>query len=140
VTVASDIPEETNIQAGLGSDTVNGGPVKDTIYGGLDDAVDTLHGGGGDDELHGGAGDDVLYGGEGEDRIYGDDGHDKIYGGNLADHMWGGAGNDFFYGVADGYGDTIDGGGEDPNAHPYGDSVDSRDAEDSITDVEFGAD
>ncbi len=74
---------------GVGSQTFNGGPGNDVIFG--ERGNDTLNGGEGDDSLYGGIGDDVLHGGPG---------NDLLSGGFGADSIDGESGNDFVRGDA----------------------------------------
>ena len=79
---------------GIGSQTFDGGPGDDVVYG--ERGNDTLNGGGGNDQLFGGIGDDLLRGGPGNDRLSGGFGGDSIDGQ---------AGDDYVRG--DGTADTI---------------------------------
>jgi Ca2+-binding RTX toxin-like protein len=94
---------------GPGSDTFNGGPGNDVVYGNR--GSDTLNGGGGNDFLSGGIGDDTLRGG---------DGNDTLSGGWGADDIDGQVGNDYVRG--DGTIDTIkdSGGGTDTLSYATG--------------------
>ena len=65
-------------QLGVGSQTFEGGPGDDIVYG--QRGNDTLKGGEGDDQLFGGIGDDLLLGGPGDDRLSGGFGADSIDG------------------------------------------------------------
>jgi Ca2+-binding RTX toxin-like protein len=89
-------------ELGVGSQTFEGGPGDDIVYG--QRGNDTLLGGEGNDQLFGGIGDDVLRGGPGNDRLAGGFGADAIDGED---------GDDFVHG--DGTIDRIDdsGGGSD---------------------------
>jgi hypothetical protein len=69
----------SEINGGLGNDTLLGGAGNDTIIGGLGN--DILNGGAGDDILNGGPGDDILTGGSGKDTFLwnsGDTGADQV--------------------------------------------------------------
>lgn len=79
---------------GVGSQTFNGGPGNDVIFGdrGNDtlnggEGEDSLYGGIGDDELHGGPGNDLLSGGFGADSIDGESGDDFARGDATLDHI-----------------------------------------------------
>jgi len=63
---------------GVGSQTFEGGPGNDLIFG--ERGNDTLRGGEGDDRLYGGIGDDLLRGGSGQDQLAGGHGFDSIDG------------------------------------------------------------
>jgi Ca2+-binding RTX toxin-like protein len=93
---------EVECHLGVGSQTFEGGPGDDIVYGDR-----------GNDILRGNAGDDRLYGGIGDDRLEGGPGNDWLSGGFGADTIDGGEGDDYVRG--DG---TIDhifdtGGGDD---------------------------
>jgi Ca2+-binding RTX toxin-like protein len=75
-----------------GNDSLTGGSLADTIYGGDDN--DSLYGLGGDDVLNGGTGDDFFDGGSGNDYAFGDIGNDTLFGGSGNDFFDGGAGAD----------------------------------------------
>lgn len=88
-----------------GSDTINGGAGRDTIYG--NQADDFLDGGDSDDLMFGGRQDDWLEGGSGNDAMYGDSAvedpgllesgdtaSDTLYGAAGRDSLYGGFGND----------------------------------------------
>jgi Ca2+-binding RTX toxin-like protein len=79
---------------GVGSQTFNGGPGNDVIFGdrGNDrlnggEGEDSLYGGIGDDELRGGPGDDLLSGGFGADSIDGESGDDFVRGDATLDRI-----------------------------------------------------
>jgi Ca2+-binding RTX toxin-like protein len=80
---------ETGLHLEVGSQTFEGGPGNDVVYG--DRGNDTLRGNGGNDRLYGGIGDDVLEGGEGDDFLSGGFGADKIDGGEGSDYVRGDA-------------------------------------------------
>jgi Ca2+-binding RTX toxin-like protein len=63
---------------GVGSQTFDGGPGNDVVFG--ERGNDILNGGEGDDRLFGGIGDDLLRGGPGSDRLAGGFGADSIDG------------------------------------------------------------
>jgi Ca2+-binding RTX toxin-like protein len=87
---------------GVGSQTFDGGPGNDVVYGER-----------GNDTLNGGEGNDRLYGGIGDDRLRGGPGNDLLSGGFGADSLDGESGDDFVRGDAtvDTIGDS--GGGAD---------------------------
>jgi Ca2+-binding RTX toxin-like protein len=72
---------------GVGSQTFEGGPGDDIVFGER-----------GNDILRGGEGNDRLYGGIGDDRLEGGPGDDIVSGGFGADGIDGGAGNDYVRG------------------------------------------
>jgi hypothetical protein len=74
----------------------------------LDESVENIRGGDGDDQLLGGPGSNKLWGGAGNDVIDGGEGDDFIYGGAGDDDLTGGQGDDFLYGEAGD--DTLKGG------------------------------
>jgi Ca2+-binding RTX toxin-like protein len=86
---ASTGSPETGLHLEVGSQTFEGGPGNDVVYG--DRGNDTLRGNGGNDRLYGGIGDDVLEGGEGDDLLAGGFGADKIDGGEGSDYVRGDA-------------------------------------------------
>ncbi|HEX7278180.1 MAG TPA: calcium-binding protein [Solirubrobacterales bacterium] len=103
---------------GVGSQTFEGGPGDDVVYG--ERGNDTLKGGGGNDHLFGGIGDDLLRGGPGNDRLVGGFGADSIDGDEGNDYVRGdatidrifdtGGGLDalvFSTGVTPGFGDAV---------------------------------
>jgi Ca2+-binding RTX toxin-like protein len=94
---------------GVGSQTYEGGPGDDVVFG--QRGNDTLLGGEGDDHLFGGIGDDLLRGGPGADRLGGGFGADSIDGE---------AGDDYVHG--DGTIDRIadSGGGTDTLSYATG--------------------
>jgi Ca2+-binding RTX toxin-like protein len=63
---------------GVGSQSFEGGPGDDVVYG--ERGNDSLRGGEGNDQLFGGIGDDLLLGGPGDDRLSGGFGADSIDG------------------------------------------------------------
>lgn len=89
---------ENLIIAGAGSDTVNGGGSRDSIFGEAGD--DILNGDDGIDYIVGGIGNDTINGGNQADEIYGQDGDDIMRGGSSfdTDIIVGGLGNDTIYG------------------------------------------
>lgn len=79
---------------GVGSQTFEGGPGDDIVFG--ERGNDTLLGGGGNDKLfagpgddlvRGGTGDDLLVGGFGADTVDGEEGNDYIRGDATVDHL-----------------------------------------------------
>ncbi|HEX3608826.1 MAG TPA: calcium-binding protein [Solirubrobacterales bacterium] len=64
---------------GLGSDSITGGNLNDTLSGGAES--DKIDGGPGDDILRGGSAADKLLGGPGRDTLKGGSGSDKLIGG-----------------------------------------------------------
>jgi Ca2+-binding RTX toxin-like protein len=78
VTTAASGSPETGLHLEVGSQTFEGGPGNDIVYG--DRGNDTLRGNGGNDRLYGGIGDDVVEGGDGDDVLAGGFGADKIDG------------------------------------------------------------
>ena len=72
---------------GVGSQTFEGGPGNDIVFG--DRGNDILRGGEGNDRLYGGIGDDLLEGGPGEDVLSGGFGADGIDGGPGNDYVRG---------------------------------------------------
>jgi Ca2+-binding RTX toxin-like protein len=107
---------DETIRGGRFSDTIYGNGGDDTIFG--DESDDTIYGGSGDDVIHGGADQDTIYGDSGKDRIYGNSGNDIIRGGSNHDDLFGGSGIDFIYGNSGN--DRIFGGTHDD--YMYGDS------------------
>ncbi len=75
---ASDSCPSDGCHLGVGSQTFDGGPGNDVVFG--ERGNDTLNGGGGDDHLYGGIGDDRLRGGPGDDHLSGGFGADSIDG------------------------------------------------------------
>ncbi|HEX6665213.1 MAG TPA: calcium-binding protein [Solirubrobacterales bacterium] len=72
---------------GVGSQTFDGGPGNDLVFG--ERGNDTLDGGEGDDRLFGGIGDDLLRGGLGQDRLSGGFGADSVDGQGGDDYVRG---------------------------------------------------
>ncbi|HEX5608741.1 MAG TPA: calcium-binding protein [Solirubrobacterales bacterium] len=72
---------------GVGSQTFDGGPGNDVVFG--ERGNDTLEGGEGDDRLFGGIGDDKVLGGPGNDRLSGGFGADSIDGQSGDDYVRG---------------------------------------------------
>ncbi len=73
---SADCPSECRL--GVGSQTFDGGPGDDVVFG--ERGNDILNGGEGNDRLFGGIGDDLLRGGPGNDRLAGGFGADSIDG------------------------------------------------------------
>ena len=103
---------------GVGSQTFEGGPGNDIVFG--ERGNDTLLGGEGDDQLFGGIGDDLLLGGPGNDRLVGGFGADSINGEEGDDYVRGdstidrifdtGGGTDtlsYSTGITPGFGDEL---------------------------------
>jgi Ca2+-binding RTX toxin-like protein len=104
---------------GVGSQTFEGGPGNDVVFGqrGNDtlrggEGNDQLFGGIGDDLLQGGPGDDLLAGGFGADFIDGESGNDYVHGDGTIDRIYDtGGGNDtlsYASGITPGFGAGID--------------------------------
>jgi len=70
----------SRIYGGTGSDQINAGFSRDTVYG--EEGDDTIDGGQGNDFLSGGLNNDHITGGLGIDRMLGDEGRDTFIGGN----------------------------------------------------------
>lgn len=100
-----------SMNGSTGDDVQHGNGGADDLWGELGD--DSLDGGGGDDSLNGGLGDDSIAGGSGRDRTSGGHGHDDIDGEAGDDRLDGNAGRD-----------TIDG-GDGADALAGGDDVDA---------------
>lgn len=113
VIVAATIADAAECPAGchlgIGSQTFEGGPGNDIVYGER-----------GNDRLFGGEGDDQLFGGIGDDLLEGGPGNDLLSGGFGADSIDGGSGDDYVRG--DGTQDTIldTGGGNDTLSYSSG--------------------
>jgi Ca2+-binding RTX toxin-like protein len=103
---------------GVGSQTFEGGPGDDIVFG--QRGNDTLRGGEGNDHLFGGIGDDLLRGGPGNDRLGGGFGADSIDGEGGDDYVHGdgtidrifdtGGGSDtlsYATGITPGFGDAV---------------------------------
>jgi Ca2+-binding RTX toxin-like protein len=123
ITASSDCPAGCHL--GVGSQTFEGGPGDDVVYG--ERGNDTLKGGEGNDQLFGGIGDDVLRGGPGNDRLAGGFGADSIDGEGGDDYVHGdgtidrisdtGGGLDtlsFATGITPGFGGSVTGFGDFP--------------------------
>lgn len=95
---------ETGCHLEVGSQTFEGGPGNDVVYG--DRGNDTLRGNAGDDRLYGGIGDDALEGGEGNDLLAGGFGADKIDGQAGDDYVRGDATIDHIFDTGGGF-DTL---------------------------------
>lgn len=85
LTAESSCPSGCHL--GVGSQTFEGGPGDDVVYG--ERGNDTLLGGAGNDQLFGGIGDDLLRGGPGNDRLVGGFGADSIDGEEGDDYVRG---------------------------------------------------
>ncbi len=107
---AASAPCPSGCHLGIGSQTFNGGPGDDVVYGER-----------GNDTLNGGEGNDQLFGGIGDDRLSGGPGNDRLSGGFGGDSVDGEAGDDYVRG--DGTADTIvdsGGGGVDTLSYSTG--------------------
>lgn len=85
ITAADPFPGE--LWLGVGSQTFEGGPGDDLVFG--ERGNDTLLGGTGDDRLYGGIGDDLLRGGPGQDQLAGGHGADSVDGDGDDDYVRG---------------------------------------------------
>lgn len=116
LTAESSCPSGCHL--GVGSQTFEGGPGDDVVYG--ERGNDTLLGGPGNDQLFGGIGDDLLRGGPGNDRLVGGFGADSIDGEEGDDYVRGdstidrifdtGGGTDtlsYSTGITPGFGDPV---------------------------------
>ncbi len=123
IAAASSCP--AGCRLGVGSQTFEGGPGDDIVYG--ERGNDTLRGGEGNDQLFGGIGDDVLAGGSGNDRLAGGFGADAIDGEGGDDYVRGdgtidrirdsGGGTDtlsYATGITPGFGGQVTGFGDFP--------------------------
>ncbi|HEX8754224.1 MAG TPA: calcium-binding protein [Solirubrobacterales bacterium] len=99
---ASSCPEGCFL--GVGSQTFEGGPGNDVVYG--QRGNDTLRGGEGNDRLYGGIGDDLLEGGPGDDLLAGGFGADSIDGQEGNDYVRGDGTIDRIYDSGGGF-DTL---------------------------------
>jgi Ca2+-binding RTX toxin-like protein len=86
ITASSPCPESC-LFLGVGSQTFEGGPGDDVVFG--ERGNDILRGGAGNDQLFGGIGDDLLQGGPGDDRLAGGFGADWIDGQEGSDYVRG---------------------------------------------------
>ncbi|HEU4707338.1 MAG TPA: calcium-binding protein [Solirubrobacterales bacterium] len=86
ITASAPCPESC-LFLGVGSQTFEGGPGDDVVFG--ERGNDILRGGGGNDQLFGGIGDDLLEGGPGNDRLSGGFGADSIDGQEGDDYVRG---------------------------------------------------
>ena len=124
---AASAPCPSGCFLGVGSQTFEGGPGDDIVFG--QRGNDTLRGGEGDDHLFGGIGDDLLRGGSGNDRLGGGFGADSIDGESGDDYVHGdgtidriadsGGGLDtlsYATGVTPGFGGAVSGFGDFPPA------------------------
>jgi Ca2+-binding RTX toxin-like protein len=91
-------------QLGTGSQTFEGGPGDDVVYG--ERGNDTLLGGAGSDRLYGGVGDDLVLGGPGNDRLSGGHGADSIDGEEGDDYVRGDGTIDHIFDTGGGF-DTL---------------------------------
>ena len=119
--IGADAPcLESCLFLGVGSQTFEGGPGDDVVFGerGNDTLIggagnDKLYGGPGDDLLRGGPGNDLLAGGFGADSIDGEEGSDYVRGDSTIDRIYdtGPAGDDdilsFSTGITPGFGGSV---------------------------------
>jgi Ca2+-binding RTX toxin-like protein len=84
---AASAPCPVECHLGVGSQTFEGGPGDDVVFG--ERGNDTLEGGEGNDRLFGGIGDDKVLGGPGNDRLAGGFGADSIDGQSGDDYVRG---------------------------------------------------
>jgi Ca2+-binding RTX toxin-like protein len=120
LTTAASGSCETGCHLEVGSQTFEGGPGDDIVYGDRGNDIlrgnegdDRLYGGIGDDRLEGGNGDDWLSGGFGGDTIDGQEGSDYVRGDGTIDYIFdtGVVGTDtlsFASGVTPGFGTGIE--------------------------------
>jgi Ca2+-binding RTX toxin-like protein len=87
--ISASAPCPEGCHLGVGSQTFDGGPGDDVVYG--ERGNDILKGGEGNDRLFGGIGDDQLLGGPGNDRLAGGFGADSIDGESGDDYVRGDA-------------------------------------------------
>ncbi len=87
ISAVSSCPEGCRL--GIGSQTFEGGPGDDVVFG--ERGNDKLFGGGGNDKLFGGPGDDLLQGGPGDDLLIGGFGADTVDGEGGNDYVRGDA-------------------------------------------------
>lgn len=85
--VPAALESEPGVFLDVGSQTFEGGPGDDVVYG--QRGNDTLKGGAGNDRLYGGIGDDLLLGGPGDDLLSGGFGADTIDGEDGSDYVRG---------------------------------------------------
>src|SRR3954451_23435691 len=90
--ISASAPCPAGCHLGIGSQTFEGGPGDDVVYG--ERGNDRLFGGEGNDQLFGGIGDDLLSGGPGSDRLSGGFGGDSIDGEAGDDYVRGDATKD----------------------------------------------
>ena len=102
LTAESSCPSGCHL--GVGSQTFEGGPGDDVVYG--ERGNDTLLGGSGNDQLFGGIGDDLLRGGPGNDRLAGGFGADSIDGEEGDDYVRGDSTIDRIFDTGGGF-DTL---------------------------------
>ncbi len=112
----SSCPHECRL--GVGSQTFNGGPGDDVVFGERGNDIlnggagnDRLFGGIGDDLLRGGPGDDLLSGGFGADSIDGEAGNDRVRGDGTIDRIYDSGGGidtlSYATGVTPGFGGAV---------------------------------
>jgi len=101
---AASVSCPSGCHLGVGSQTFEGGPGDDVVFG--ERGNDTLIGGEGNDQLFGGIGDDLLRGGPGNDRLAGGFGADSIDGEGGDDYVRGDGTIDRIYDSGGGF-DTL---------------------------------
>ena len=118
IAASASCPSECHL--GIGSQTFEGGPGDDIVFGERGNDIlrggegnDRLFGGIGDDQLLGGPGDDRLAGGFGADSIDGEEGSDAVRGDGTIDRIYdtGAAGTDtlsYATGVTPAFGGTVE--------------------------------
>lgn len=126
------------LSASSNNDTITGTALRDVVkLGGGTDTVALLEG---NDKALGGRGNDVLDGGEGRDTLLGGDGNDTLLGGAGDDRLIGGNGQD---GLDGGEGRDVMTGGKHADTFVFsaiGETGNTKDTRDVITDFGTGAD
>jgi Ca2+-binding RTX toxin-like protein len=103
--ISASAPCPEGCHLGIGSQTFEGGPGDDVVYG--ERGNDRLFGGEGNDQLFGGIGDDLLKGGPGNDRLSGGFGADSLDGEAGDDYVRGDATQDTILDTGSGGNDTL---------------------------------